>query len=126
MCGSRFGRGVVVPGGVGALPQLSPAEIRDETGRLSQQIAADAAALMATSSFLDRLRGAGPLTPARARQHGALGPVGKAAGYADDAGPPVPTTGTHRWRCDPPPRTSPGTRSHARGSGGRRWTRRSA
>ena len=45
MCGSRFGRGVVVPGGVGALPQLSPAEIRDETGRLSQQIAADAAAL---------------------------------------------------------------------------------
>ncbi len=40
---------------------------------------------MATSSFLDRLRGTGPLTPARARQHGALGPVGKAAGYADDA-----------------------------------------
>ena len=32
MCGSRFGRGVVVPGGVGALPQLSPAEIRDEAG----------------------------------------------------------------------------------------------
>ena len=47
-------------------------------------IAADAAALMATSSFLDRLRGTGPLTPARARQHGALGPIGKAAGFADD------------------------------------------
>ncbi|HLN71561.1 MAG TPA: NADH-quinone oxidoreductase subunit C [Streptosporangiaceae bacterium] len=85
MCDSRFGRGVVVPGGVSALPQLSPAELRDEAGRLSQQIAADAAALMTTSSFLDRLRGTGPLTPARARQHGALGPVGKAAAYADDA-----------------------------------------
>ena len=40
---------------------------------------------MATSSFLDRLRGTGPLTTGRARQHGALGPIGKAAGYADDA-----------------------------------------
>ena len=39
---------------------------------------------MATSSFLDRLRGTGPLTPARARAHGALGPIGKAAGFADD------------------------------------------
>ena len=46
---------------------------------------ADAAALMATSSFLDRLRGTGPLTPERARAHGALGPIGKAAGFADDA-----------------------------------------
>ena len=84
MCGSRFGRGVVVPGGVTALPRLSPAELSAELDTLSRPIAADAAALMATSSFLDRLRGTGPLTPARARQHGALGPIGKAAGFADD------------------------------------------
>jgi formate hydrogenlyase subunit 5 len=84
MCGSRFGRGVVVPGGVTALPRVSPAELSAELGQLSGPIAADAAALMATSSFLDRLRGTGPLTPARAREHGALGPVGKAAGFADD------------------------------------------
>jgi Ni,Fe-hydrogenase III large subunit len=84
MCGSRFGRGVVVPGGVTALPRLSPAELGAELGQLSRPIAADAAALMAASSFLDRLRGTGPLTPARAREHGALGPVGKAAGFADD------------------------------------------
>jgi len=85
LCGSRFGRGVVVPGGVAALPLLPPAQIRAEAGKLRQAISADAGALMGTSSFLDRLRGTGPLTPARARQHGALGPVGKAAGYADDA-----------------------------------------
>ena len=84
MCGSRFGRGVVVPGGITAMPQLSPADLRAELDKLSRPIAADAAALMATSSFLDRLRGTGPLTPARARQHGALGPIGKAAGFADD------------------------------------------
>ena len=40
---------------------------------------------MGTSSFLDRLRGTGPLTQDRAREHGALGPIGKASGYADDA-----------------------------------------
>ena len=85
LCGSRFGRGVVVPGGVSAAPLLPPAQIRAEIDRLAKPIAADAAALMATSSFLDRLRGTGPLTPERARQHGALGPIGKAAGFADDA-----------------------------------------
>jgi formate hydrogenlyase subunit 5 len=85
LCGSRFGRGVVVPGGVSALPLLPPAQILAEAGQLGQAVTADAAALMATSSFLDRLRGTGPLTPQRARQHGALGPVGKAAGYTDDA-----------------------------------------
>jgi len=84
MCGNRFGRGVVVPGGVTAWPRLSPADLRAELDKLSRPIAADASALMATSSFLDRLRGTGPLTPARARQHGALGPIGKAAGFADD------------------------------------------
>jgi Ni,Fe-hydrogenase III large subunit len=67
LCGSRFGRGVVVPGGVSALPRRPAAEIRAETDRLSRAITADADALMGTSSFLDRLRstrtahsGAGP------------------------------------------------------------------
>jgi formate hydrogenlyase subunit 5 len=85
LCGSRFGRGVVVPGGVAALPTLPPTQILAEVSKLGQAVTADAAALMATSSFLDRLRGTGPLTTARARQHGALGPIGKASGYADDA-----------------------------------------
>ena len=84
MCGSRFGRGVVVPGGVSALPRLAPAETAPRSAGWARQVSGDAAALMGTSSFLDRLRGTGPLTPARARAHGALGPIGKAAGFADD------------------------------------------
>ena len=68
MCGSRFGRGVVVPGGVSALPRLAPAELRAEVEGLAKQVTDDASALMATSSFLDRLRGTGPLTP-RAGPH---------------------------------------------------------
>jgi Ni,Fe-hydrogenase III large subunit len=85
LCGSRFGRGVVVPGGAGALPSLPPGELTAGVGRLEQAIAADSTALMDTSSFLDRLRGTGPLRPDRAVEHGALGPIGRAAGFADDS-----------------------------------------
>ena len=85
MCGSRFGRGVVVPGGVTALPQVSGAKFLAGIGRLDKAVTADAGALMGTASFLDRLRRTGPLRPQRAREHGALGPVGKASGFSDDA-----------------------------------------
>jgi Ni,Fe-hydrogenase III large subunit len=85
LCGSRFGRGVVVPGGIAAAPRKGTDEILAELGPIEKQVTADAEALMGTSSFLDRLRGTGPLTQARAREHGALGPIGKASGYADDA-----------------------------------------
>jgi formate hydrogenlyase subunit 5 len=103
MCGSRFGRGVVVPGGVSARPGLTPAEINAELATLAKPIAADAAALMGTSSFLDRLRATGPLTPDRARQHGALGPIGKAAGFADDARLARPYD-AYSWLAVPPAR----------------------
>jgi formate hydrogenlyase subunit 5 len=85
LSGSRYGRGVVVPGGVSALPQASPPVILAGAARLERDVAADAAVLMATASFLDRLRRTGPLRPDRAREHGALGPVGRASGYTDDA-----------------------------------------
>jgi len=85
MCGSRFGRGVVVPGGVSGLPRLGPGDVLDELGRLERVITDDARVLMGTASFLERLRGTGPLRPERAIEHGALGPIGKASGYSDDA-----------------------------------------
>ncbi len=85
MCGSRFGRGVVVPGGVSALPEVSGAGFLTGISRLDKAITADVRALMGTASFLDRLRRTGPLRPDRARAHGALGPVGKASGFSDDA-----------------------------------------
>jgi formate hydrogenlyase subunit 5 len=85
LCGSRFGRSVVVPGGVRAMPRMDAVAIAAELDRLQKTIDSDADSLMATASFLDRLRTTGPLRPARARQHGALGPIGKASGYSDDA-----------------------------------------
>ncbi|HET9893889.1 MAG TPA: NADH-quinone oxidoreductase subunit C [Streptosporangiaceae bacterium] len=85
MCGSRFGRGVVVPGGVRCLPQIPAAELLNQVARIEREVTADSRALMGTASFLDRLRRTGPLTPERAAEHGALGPIGKASGYSDDA-----------------------------------------
>jgi formate hydrogenlyase subunit 5 len=85
LCGSRFGRGVVVPGGVSRLPALPPGELLSQIGQLEAEIARDARLLMETSSFLDRLRLTGPLTGERAREHGALGPVARASGLVDDA-----------------------------------------
>ena len=83
LCGSRFGRGVMVPGGVAAIPDTGGLGVRLDP--LERAVVADTAALLGTSSFLDRLRGTGPLTPERAREHGALGPIGKASGCCDDA-----------------------------------------
>jgi formate hydrogenlyase subunit 5 len=85
MCGSRFGRGVVVPGGVSAMPLVSGSAFLTEISQMERAVTADAAVLMGTASFLDRLRGTGQLRPERAREHGAVGPVGKASGFSDDA-----------------------------------------
>jgi formate hydrogenlyase subunit 5 len=84
LCGNRFGRGVVAPGGVTALPRLAVGEVTAELDRLEHAIDADVRALLDTSSFLDRVRTTGPLDPNLARTHGALGPIGRGSGYADD------------------------------------------
>jgi formate hydrogenlyase subunit 5 len=85
LCGSRFGRGVAVPGGVRAVPVLAPGELLAAVGELDPRVTADLRVLTGTASFLDRLRGTGPLTPERAREHGALGPIGRASGVTEDA-----------------------------------------
>lgn len=86
LCGNRFGRGVVVPGGVS--PSWGGREVSDSLraglARLRRDIDGDAAALMATASFLDRMRTTGPLRAADARACGALGPVARGSGFDDD------------------------------------------
>lgn len=84
LCGSRFGRSVVVPGGVSGEPRIAPDAAAQQLEVISQRIVADAALAMNTPSFLDRLRGTGLLEPDHARAWGALGPVGRASGVGDD------------------------------------------
>jgi formate hydrogenlyase subunit 5 len=84
LCGHRFGRGVVVPGGVSGPIWLPPAEASAELEALERGISSDADELMATSSFVDRLRGTGVVTPEVAKLAGALGPVARGSGSEED------------------------------------------
>jgi Ni,Fe-hydrogenase III large subunit len=84
LCGSRFARGVVIPGGVAGPPRLSKVDLLAELDRIDAAMTPDLTLLLGTSSFLDRLRRTGPLLAELAADHGALGPVGRASGVRDD------------------------------------------
>jgi len=84
LCGSRFGRGVVVPGGVSGPPRLSGQEVLSALDSLESAIRADMRLLLATPSFTDRLRGTGRIPPKTARRHAAIGPIGRASGQMED------------------------------------------
>lgn len=84
MGGSRFARTVIVPGGVAGMPHVEPGDIDRQVRTVRDKIRSDISALESSASFLDRLRRTGPLTHERAREHGALGPIGRASGFDDD------------------------------------------
>jgi Ni,Fe-hydrogenase III large subunit len=88
LCGSRFGRGVVVPGGVAAAPLLSPVEMLSVIDPLERAVASDLQLLMDTPSFVDRLRGTGELPGSLIEEFGALGPLARGSGFNHDV----------RWR----------------------------
>jgi Respiratory-chain NADH dehydrogenase, 49 Kd subunit/Respiratory-chain NADH dehydrogenase, 30 Kd subunit len=122
LCGSRFGRGVVVPGGVAAPPRVAPGDLIAAVGTLEKAVTGDAESLMGTSSFLDRLRGTGPLTPDRAREHGASAPSARPPATATTPAPPARTTPTAASHVEKTT-TMMGTRWHACESAGTRWPR---
>lgn len=84
LSGSRFGRGVVVPGGVAGPPLQGGDAVLGALGRLEKGIRGDLDLLMATPSFVDRLRGAGVVPPELARERAAVGPVGRASAQGED------------------------------------------
>jgi formate hydrogenlyase subunit 5 len=84
LCGSRFGRGVVVPGGVAGPLYLDAHQLLAALNEIEQAIRADLRLLMATPSFLDRLRGTGVISADLARRYAALGPVGRGSGQMED------------------------------------------
>ncbi len=84
LCGSRFGRGVVVPGGVAGPLRLGAGELLAVLGPLQRTIRDDTRRLMETPSFVDRLRGTGVLSADDARRFAVVGPVGRASGLTED------------------------------------------
>lgn len=84
LCGHRFGRGVVVPGGTCGPPHIDARQTLSALAGIEEDLDRDLRTLMTTPSFLDRLRNTGRLAPETARAHGALGPVGRASGTGPD------------------------------------------
>ncbi len=84
ICGHRFSRGVIAPGGVTTPLLLPPAEVAKKVAEIEKSIDRDMTLLMRTPSFLDRLRGTGVVTPLQARLFGALGPLGRGSGLTED------------------------------------------
>ncbi|MGH9017797.1 MAG: NADH-quinone oxidoreductase subunit C [Acidimicrobiales bacterium] len=84
LSGSRFGRGVVVPGGVSGAPRLATGDIFSALDQIDRGIRDDLRLLMATPSFVDRLRGTGVVPSDLARRYCAIGPVGRGSGQMED------------------------------------------
>ncbi|MGI8753828.1 MAG: hypothetical protein ACR2MN_16250 [Acidimicrobiales bacterium] len=84
LCGHRFGRGVVIPGGTTGPPLIGPADAVQVLRGIQTDLARDLGALMTTPSFLDRLRTTGIISAKVAAGHGAVGPVGRASGTGAD------------------------------------------
>jgi formate hydrogenlyase subunit 5 len=85
LCGSRFGRGVVVPGGIARPPLLTAEDLRDRLRELERDLQRDRRLLLRTSSFTDRLIGSGRLDRATTESLGGVGPVARATGLSTDA-----------------------------------------
>jgi formate hydrogenlyase subunit 5 len=85
LCGSRFGRNAIRPGGLASLPLLAADELRDWLGGFERELARDRRLLLRTASFTDRLIGSGRLDRDTVEQLGGVGPVARAAGVATDA-----------------------------------------
>lgn len=91
LTGSRFARGLIVPGGVRPGPGLPDETVVAELDRLHAAIRSDIAGLESSPSFLDRLRTTGVLSAGRATRFAALGPIGRGSGVDDDARRQRPT-----------------------------------
>jgi len=92
LCGSRFGRGLCRPGGVGF--DLEPARLSDLQARLTaaERDVAEAAALLWTSgSVMTRFEETGRLTTEAARELGIVGPAARASGLRRDVRKTHPT-----------------------------------
>ncbi|BDG02571.1 hydrogenase large subunit [Anaeromyxobacter oryzae] len=85
ICGNRFGRGLVVPGGVRFdLPDGAAARLAGRVAHAWEKAAAAARLFFRAASVRNRTDGTGVVTTAVARELGLVGPAGRASGLAVD------------------------------------------
>jgi formate hydrogenlyase subunit 5 len=85
LTGSRFGRGVIVPGGVRADGGVGLDEIRSELDGLERDLVRDRRLFLGTASMTDRLIGSGHLARGLIEDYAAVGPLARGSGVSIDA-----------------------------------------
>lgn len=85
LCGSRFGRGVVVPGGVRFEGHVDLDELLAAIDAFERDFAGDRKLFLDTASMTDRLIGTGRLDRATIEACGAVGPLARGSGVSTDA-----------------------------------------
>ncbi len=107
MCGNRFGKGLVRPGGVRfPLTEEDRRTLSARIGELKPQVAHVLDLLLSTSSVRARFEGCGVVGTADAEHLGLVGPAGRASGIAYDARRAYPTE--HYRRLEIPENSEPG------------------
>jgi Ni,Fe-hydrogenase III large subunit len=85
LTGSRFARGVVVPGGVRFAGNMSLDELSGELDGIEEQLTRDRRLFLGTASMTDRLIGAGHLPRDLIEDYAAVGPLARGSGVSTDA-----------------------------------------
>jgi Ni,Fe-hydrogenase III large subunit len=101
LCGSRFGRSLVRPGGVGFDLEPERAErMRERVDAALREVGEAAELLWSTPSVMSRFESTGVLPAAEATELGVVGPVARASGLHRDVRASFPT-GIYRFASVP-------------------------
>jgi formate hydrogenlyase subunit 5 len=85
LTGSRFARGMIVPGGVRAEGAMELEELRRELDRVELDLRRDRRLFLGTASMTDRLIGSGRLPRTLVEDYSAVGPLARGSGLSIDA-----------------------------------------
>ena len=85
LSGSRFGRGVIVPGGVRSEGRVDLDAMLEAIDAFERELARDRKLFLGTASMTDRLIGSGHLDRAMIEDYGAVGPLARGSGASTDA-----------------------------------------
>jgi formate hydrogenlyase subunit 5 len=85
LTGSRFARGIVVPGGLRCEPSLDLEALLRALDLFERDLRRDRRLFLGTASMTDRLIGSGHLERATVEQYGAVGPLARGSGISTDA-----------------------------------------
>jgi formate hydrogenlyase subunit 5 len=85
LTGSRFARGVIVPGGVRFAGKMNLDEVCGVLDSIERQLVTDRRLFVGTASMTDRLIGAGHLTRELIEEYAAVGPLARGSGVSTDA-----------------------------------------